>query len=59
MPPEAFTPTDFSPLETASAGGTGLNDAQRIALAGGDLDQAIALRSNVNSGLGSLRQGVA
>jgi len=57
MPASAFTPTDFSALETASA--APINDAQRVALAGGNLDEAIALRSNVNAGLGSLRQGAA
>jgi hypothetical protein len=58
MPKGGFTPTDFSPLETASAAPTSINDAQRVALAGGNLDEAIALRSNVNEGLGSLREGV-
>ena len=57
MPTGGFTPTDFSALETASA--DPMNDAQRVALAGGNLDEAIALRSNPNAGLASLRQGVA
>ena len=55
MPQGGFTPTDMSALETASA--APINDAQRVALAGGNLDEAIALRSNANAGLGSLRQG--
>jgi hypothetical protein len=57
MPKGGFTPTDLSALETASA--APINDAQRVALAGGNLDEAIALRSNPNAGLASLRQGVA
>lgn len=57
MPAGGFTPTDFSALETASA--APINDAQRVALAGGNLDEAIALRGNPNAGLASLRQGVA
>ena len=57
MPKGGFTPTDMSALETASA--APINDAQRVALAGGNLDEAIALRSNPNAGLASLRQGVA
>jgi len=57
MPEGGFTPTDMSALETASA--APINDAQRVALAGGNLDEAIALRSNAGSGLASLRTGVA
>jgi hypothetical protein len=57
MPEGGFTPTDMSALETASAAPSPINNAQRVALAGGNLDEAIALRSNVNAGLGSLRQG--
>ena len=57
MPTGGFTPTDMSALETASA--APMNNAQRVALAGGNLDEAIALRSNPNAGLASLRQGVA
>ena len=59
MPQGGFTPTDMSALETASAAPSPINNAQRVALAGGNLDEAIALRSNVNAGLGSLRQGAA
>ena len=50
---------------TSSTGGGSLNQDQRVAMAGGNLDQAIALRgadpnaafrgSNANSGIGSLR----
>ena len=57
MPKGGFTPTDFSALETASAAPTSINNAQRVALAGGNLDEAIALRSNPNEGIASLRQG--
>ena len=59
MPQGGFTPTDMSALETASAAPSPINNAQRVALAGGNLDEAIALRSNANAGLGSLRQGAA
>ena len=34
---------------------TQLNDQQKIAMATGDLDSAIALRGSSNAGLGSLR----
>ena len=57
MPTGGFIPTDMSALETASAVPTTINDAQRVALAGGNLDEAIALRSNAGAGLASLRQG--
>jgi hypothetical protein len=59
MPQGGFTPTDMSALETASAAPSSINNAQRVALAGGNLDEAIALRSNAGSGLASLRQGAA
>ena len=59
MPQGGFTPTDMSALETASAAPSPINNAQRVALAGGNLDEAIALRSNAGSGLASLRQGAA
>ena len=59
MPEGGFTPTDMSALETASAAPSSINNAQRVALAGGNLDEAIALRSNAGSGLASLRQGAA
>jgi len=65
LPDSGFTPTDLSVLEENLASNTmpdpdsdvRLNEAQRVALAGGNLDQAIALRGN-NTGLGSFR-GVA
>jgi DNA-binding ferritin-like protein (Dps family) len=65
LPDSGFTPTDLSVLEENLASNAmpdpdsdvRLNEAQRVALAGGNLDQAIALRGN-NTGLGSFR-GVA
>ena len=68
MPPDRFTPTDLNILEENISSNPDmaqstaipdadlrLNESQRIALAGGNLDQAIALRGNNATGLGSFR----
>ena len=52
LPEGGFTPTDLSSFNTEAA--DPLNDAQKVALAGGNLDEAIALRG-ADAGLGSLR----
>ena len=63
LPDDGFQPTDLSVLEQDVVSNVmpdsdvRLNESQRVALAGGNLDQAIALRGN-NAGLGSFR-GVA
>ena len=56
LPEGGFTPTDLSSFNTGEfdVSQGKINDAQRVALAGGNLDEAIALRGG-DAGLGSLR----
>jgi hypothetical protein len=56
LPEGGFTPTDLSSFNTGEfdVSQGQINDAQRVALAGGNLDEAIALRGG-DAGLGSLR----
>ena len=63
LPESPFKPTDLSVLDQDMASAAApagadirLNEAQRVALAGGNLDQAIALRGGENAGLGSFRR---
>ncbi len=56
LPEGGFTPTDLSSFNLGEfdVSQGQINDAQRVALAGGNLDEAIALRGG-DAGLGSLR----